>query len=61
MRARGAEVTDIVILVVAATEGIMPQTVEAINHAKAAEVPIDRRDQQDRPARREPAARAASA
>jgi translation initiation factor IF-2 len=40
MRARGAEVTDIVILVIAATEGIMPQTVEAINHAKAAEVPI---------------------
>jgi translation initiation factor IF-2 len=40
MRARGAEVTDIVILVVAATEGIMPQTVEAINHAKAAEVPL---------------------
>ncbi|RIL04680.1 MAG: translation initiation factor IF-2, partial [Proteobacteria bacterium] len=40
MRARGAEVTDIVILVVAATEGIMPQTVEAINHAKAAQVPI---------------------
>jgi translation initiation factor IF-2 len=40
MRARGAEVTDIVILVIAASEGIMPQTVEAINHAKAAEVPI---------------------
>jgi translation initiation factor IF-2 len=40
MRARGAEITDIVILVVAATEGIMPQTVEAINHAKAAEVPL---------------------
>jgi len=40
MRARGAQVTDIVILVIAATEGIMPQTVEAINHAKAAEVPI---------------------
>jgi translation initiation factor IF-2 len=40
MRARGADLTDIVILVVAATEGIMPQTVEAINHAKAAEVPI---------------------
>ncbi len=40
MRARGASVTDIAILVVAADDGIMPQTVEAINHAKAAEIPI---------------------
>ncbi|MBU1599516.1 translation initiation factor IF-2 [bacterium] len=40
MRARGAKATDIIVLVIAASEGVMPQTVEAINHAKSAQVPI---------------------
>jgi translation initiation factor IF-2 len=59
MRARGANVTDIVVIVVSAEDSIMPQTIESINHARAGESADHHRDQQNRPAESECAQSAA--